>query len=173
MSRVHLCRPLLTVAASLLFLCPAAICGAQEIMPVVKPIAGQALPLPDKLIITVSGLRNTNGTLIVTLFNSEKGFPDDPKKAFRTVSIDLSKLPKETKETVIVVEGIPAGTYAIAVLHDENNNGDMDTNFFGLPKEGIACSNNPRPKFRAPRFKEAKFDITVPEQSIMLKMWYL
>jgi uncharacterized protein (DUF2141 family) len=31
---------------------------------------------------------------------------------------------------------IKPGKYAIAVIHDENCNGKLDTNMFGIPKEG-------------------------------------
>jgi uncharacterized protein (DUF2141 family) len=40
-------------------------------------------------------------------------------------------------------EGIPSGTYALVVLHDENMNGKLDTNWLGVPKEGYGFSNDP------------------------------
>ena len=36
----------------------------------------------------------------------------------------------------------PKGLYAIAALHDEDGDGEMDKNFIGLPVEGYACSRN-------------------------------
>ncbi len=51
---------------------------------------------------------------------------------------------------------VPPGTYAVAVHHDANVNGKMDTNLLGIPKEGYGVSNDPRPRFRAPRFDEAR-----------------
>ena len=38
--------------------------------------------------------------------------------------------------------GIPAGTYAIKLHIDENQNGELDTNFLGIPKEQYGTSNN-------------------------------
>jgi uncharacterized protein (DUF2141 family) len=32
-------------------------------------------------------------------------------------------------------EDIPPGTYALAVVHDENMNGKLDTNWLGIPTE--------------------------------------
>ena len=37
---------------------------------------------------------------------------------------------------------IPPGTYAIKLHIDENENGNLDTNFLGIPKEQYGTSNN-------------------------------
>ena len=37
---------------------------------------------------------------------------------------------------------IPPGTYAIKLHIDENENGELDTNFLGIPKEQYGISNN-------------------------------
>jgi uncharacterized protein (DUF2141 family) len=55
--------------------------------------------------------------------------------------------------------GLPAGTYAIGLLHDENDNGKMDTNFVGLPKEGYGASNDAKATFGPPKFKDAKVEL--------------
>ena len=39
---------------------------------------------------------------------------------------------------------IPPGTYAVKVHIDENENGKLDTNFLGIPKEQYGISNNGR-----------------------------
>ena len=45
-------------------------------------------------------------------------------------------------------KGLKDGVYAIAIIHDENTNGKLDTNFIGIPAEGVAfppirgCSAN-------------------------------
>ena len=55
-------------------------------------------------------------------------------------------------------EGIPAGTYALVVLHDENMNGKIDTNWIGVPKEGYGFSNDAKAAaLRAPSFSDASF----------------
>lgn len=60
-----------------------------------------------------------------------------------------------TSETILVFDAEP-GAYAVAVHHDANSNGKVDSNFLGIPKEGYGVSNDPRPRFRAPRFSEAR-----------------
>ena len=37
---------------------------------------------------------------------------------------------------------IPPGTYAVKIHIDENENGELDTNFLGIPKEQYGISNN-------------------------------
>ena len=54
-------------------------------------------------------------------------------------------------------EDIPPGTYALAVVHDENMNGKLDTNLLGIPKEGYGFSNDAKALLGAPSFSAASF----------------
>ena len=60
--------------------------------------------------------------------------------------------------TPVVFDDVPAGRYALMVIHDENGNGKLDTNLVGMPVEGYGFSNNPR-VLRKPTFDEAAFDV--------------
>ena len=55
-------------------------------------------------------------------------------------------------------EGIPPGTYALVVLHDENMNGKIDTNPLGIPKEGYGFSKDAKGWFGAPSYRAASFE---------------
>ncbi len=55
--------------------------------------------------------------------------------------------------------GIPNGDYTIAVFHDINNNGKLDKNFLGIPKEGYAFSKNAMGTFGPPNFDKAQFKL--------------
>ena len=50
---------------------------------------------------------------------------------------------------------IPPGTYAVTIHIDENENGELDTNFLGIPKEQYGISNN----IQFLNFKRASFVI--------------
>ncbi|MCB8994642.1 MAG: DUF2141 domain-containing protein [Bacteroidales bacterium] len=117
--------------------------------------------------IRITGLRNPKGKVSVNLFNQKDGFPDDPMKSFgwKTVSI----LPDTV---VIVFEDLPYGTYAVSVLHDENGNGKMEKNFFGIPREGFAFSNNDTPRIKSPSFSDAMIELKSPRMVSNLKMLY-
>lgn len=65
---------------------------------------------------------------------------------------------------------LPAGTYAITSFHDVNGNGKLDTNLLGVPTEPYGTSNNPRPKFRAPRWEEARFEWNPKKPSITIRL---
>jgi uncharacterized protein (DUF2141 family) len=54
-------------------------------------------------------------------------------------------------------EDIPPGRYALAVIHDENMNGKLDTKGLGIPTEGYGFSNDVKGLFGAPAFSAASF----------------
>jgi len=100
--------------------------------------------------IRVNGLRNSEGKLSITLFNNEAGFPDDADKAVAWQTIDLSM-----KKPVFYFQDLPPGVYAYAILHDEDNDGEMKKNLFGIPKEGFGFSRNYSPRVKKPSFEDA------------------
>ncbi|MNT83012.1 hypothetical protein D3C72_2228260 [compost metagenome] len=55
------------------------------------------------------------------------------------------------------------------VYHDENNNGKLDKNFIGMPKEPVACSNNAKGFMGPPKYEDAKFIITA-DTKMTIKM---
>ncbi len=104
--------------------------------------------------INIEGLRNIKGKLSVTLYNSADGFPEDTEKSFAWRSVEISD-----DEMSIYFNDIPKGKYAFAVLHDENEDGEMDKNLIGIPKEGFAFSENYKPKISKPSFNDAMFEV--------------
>ena len=92
------------------------------------------------------------GFIMVALYKSEDGFPNDPQKAI----LQLKEATK-SKITTIRIQSIPVGNYAIAVFHDANNDGKINYNLLGAPTEAYGFSNNARKMFSAPSFKEAMF----------------
>lgn len=117
--------------------------------------------------VTVAGFRNRKGQLCVSLFSSPKGFPSKTEKANRTSTSAL-----EGDTVTLSCDALPAGTYAIAVLHDENMNGKMDTSFWGYPKEGAGASNNPKPRRGPPRFDDAKFVLKDKPLDLQIELKY-
>ncbi len=120
-----------------------------------------------KIKIKVTELENVEGFLHISLFNSEEGFPSDDLTPLlkRKLMIDKNIIELE-------FENIPYGTYAIAILHDENGNGEMDTNLIGIPKEGVGVSNNAVRSFGPPKFEDCKFKLNTKELALAIKMHY-
>jgi uncharacterized protein (DUF2141 family) len=68
--------------------------------------------------------------------------------------------------------GLPVHGYALAVVHDENDNHKLDMNAEGVPVEGYAFSN-PSPSASGPsNFRQAEFKLRLPVTEVKLKMIY-
>jgi uncharacterized protein (DUF2141 family) len=120
------------------------------------------------LTVTILNFKNNLGQVSVALYNNEEAFPKSPDKAVKIIYA-----PIQNKKSVVVFESLPPGEYAISVFHDENKNGKMDTNFFGIPKEGVGASNGARGHFGPPHYKDAKFNFSGNSQSIIINLVYL
>ena len=101
------------------------------------------------LTIHISGLKSSNGTLLLGLYNQKDAFL---KVQFKSAFVEITD--KKAKHTF---KNLPKGTYAVSFVHDENDNKKMDTNFFGIPKEAYGCSNNARGYIGPPAYDDAKF----------------
>jgi uncharacterized protein (DUF2141 family) len=117
----------------------------------------------QSLEVTVQNIKNTKGSIRVGLFTNEKDFL---KKASEGKIVKAS-----SEEVKVLFENLKPGTYAISVIHDENENGELDSNFMGIPKEGFAFGNNAMGTFGPPSFDESKvvIDKTPMVQVIKLK----
>lgn len=92
--------------------------------------------------------RNDAGVVRCGLF-TEKGWLKD---AFRPAVVKINKT-----TALCVFKEIPAGVYGISAFHDEDNDGELDTNVVGYPVEEYCASNNARNTFSAPSWKDAMF----------------
>jgi uncharacterized protein (DUF2141 family) len=113
----------------------------------------------------VSGLRSAKGLVRVCVTADPKHFPNcDGDHLARHLSVP-------TAEAVHMrFLDMPSGSYAIALFHDENSNGKVDTRL-GIPTEGVGFSNNPHLWFGPPSFAAARFALTdqQADQTIRLK----
>lgn len=104
--------------------------------------------------VEVQGLRNARGLVRLCLTRNRAFFPDcnrDPQAVRRNVA------PNQAGS--IRLAGLAPGTWALAVMHDENGNGRLDR-FVGIPREGFGFSRNPRLRMGPPRFADVQFEVT-------------
>jgi uncharacterized protein (DUF2141 family) len=120
------------------------------------------------LSVEVSNLRSDNGYVLISLFDNASAFPDKAENTVRKSQITI----KDGKASVSF-KGLKYGQYAIAVLHDENNNLKMDFNLVGVPKEGYGFSNNAKGTFGPPSFKKASFVIKKKTEKINIRASYI
>ncbi|TKD53377.1 DUF2141 domain-containing protein [Sphingomonas baiyangensis] len=126
---------------------------------------GGATPV-SQLRIEVEQLRNARGTLRLCLTADPDNFPtcvDDARAISRNVPAGQHR---------VTYEGLPRGTYALAVIHDENSNQKLDT-FAGIPREGFGFSRNPRIGFGPPRFTAARFALDAAQGAESVRMRYM
>jgi uncharacterized protein (DUF2141 family) len=115
----------------------------------------------------IGGLRNAKGVVRCLLFQSEDGFPSNGTKASQRV---VAKIVDGA--AVCEFADPPAKTLAIAFIHDENGNGELDKNFFGIPQEGYGFSNNARGSMGPPAFDKAAFQHVAGAQVLHLSVVY-
>ncbi|MBT4641883.1 MAG: DUF2141 domain-containing protein [Deltaproteobacteria bacterium] len=102
----------------------------------------------------IKNLKNDEGSIRIAIYNSAESF----LKPGKTVSTCSGKIPLNKKEARVVCE-LKSGTYVAAVFHDENGNGQLDTNFIKLPQEGYGFSNNAKGSLGPPEYEDATFSV--------------
>src|SRR6266478_6318682 len=109
------------------------------------------------LTVAIAGVHSHSGTLMVGLYDTAAGFGkaieqstkqgllNDPTRvvgvAMRAVSGTQS----------MVFKNLPSGSYAIIVFHDEDDNGMLDENYWGVPTQRGMASATTRRVFSARR----------------------
>ena len=103
--------------------------------------------------VKILDIRNSTGAVACALFESSEGFPTE----YLHFATNIMVIKVRDKQARCDFEDIPSGTYALAIVHDENMNGKLDTNLLGIPKEGYGFSNDAKALLGAPSFSAASF----------------
>ncbi len=115
-----------------------------------------------KVVISLSGMKNSSGNINVAIYNSSSSF-NDPQNVYRTVTVSAV-----SGSMVITIDDLPPGYYAFGLFHDENANNSIDKNILSIPKEGFAFSNNATANFGPPSYDQAKFYL--PKKSTLTQI---
>ena len=115
--------------------------------------------------VKVHGIQNTDGQIELSIYNDPKVFPE-VGKTYKMVRID-----SRIGEIFYEFTNLPAGEYAIATFHDENNDKECNTNLIGVPTEAFAFSNDFRPFLSAPDFSDCSFKVE-KNMEISIEMVY-
>jgi uncharacterized protein (DUF2141 family) len=113
------------------------------------------------LTVTVENIQMRQGSIRIALFTETMEFPD-PSSSMRSVILSADKPAVTT-----TFDDLVPNDYAIAVYHDVNDNGQLDRNFLGIPKEPYGFSNNVK-RLSPPGFDEAK--VTLGNDDICLRI---
>ena len=116
----------------------------------------------QSLTVEVTNIEERKGTMRVCLCSKEENFLSSCEYGkIKAVSGD--------KETILFEE-VAAGTYALSLYHDQDDNGKLNTDgMFGLPSEPYGFSNNAKGMFGPPSFEKCIFEVS-GKTSINIKL---
>jgi uncharacterized protein (DUF2141 family) len=103
--------------------------------------------------VEILDIRNSTGAVACALFEAPEGFPTK----YRDSATNIMMIKVRDRQARCDFLDIPPGTYALAVIHDEDMDGKLDTDGVGLPTEGYGFSNDAIALMGAPSFGAASF----------------
>ena len=120
-----------------------------------------------EVVITVTDVRSAKGVIRACMTTREDIFP----KCIKDAGAHRTVVPANGK-VEIRFTGVKPGNYAIALLHDENNNGKADRAMGMMPKEGYGFSRDAPVKMAPPKFADAVFTQGEGTSRVTIKMRY-
>lgn len=123
--------------------------------------------LAGDVVITVTDLRSTKGVVRACMTTRSDVFP----KCIKDPNAHRIVVPAG-KTVEIRFKDVKPGDYAIALLHDENDNGKADRALGMAPKEGYGFSRDAPVNMAPPKFRDAVFKITESLSRVTIKMRY-
>ena len=145
-------------AVAVLVLCGAAAKGGAASFP---PSSSFLLGAP--LEVVVENVKVARGHVHVDVCPKETFLTDDD-------CVYVANAPAVRGVTTVVVPRLPPGRYAIQAYLDENDNGKVDRNRLGVPKEAVGFSRDPNLLFGPPRFKSVAIDQSAAGGSVHVKL---
>ena len=133
-------------------------------------LAGAAAVAADdvNLRVIATNVKSDQGKLYVWVYDKKDDWLSDRYRTQKSVAVAGNR----SGDKVTLELLLPAGEYALSIFQDVNDDGKLERNFIGIPKEPAGLSNSLRPKFGPPKYKDAAFPVTVgsvTEQKIELQ----
>nr|WP_298898546.1 DUF2141 domain-containing protein [uncultured Altererythrobacter sp.] len=125
-------------------------------------------PPQGDISVSITNMRSSEGVVRACITKNRRTFPNcrkDPDAMRRVVDASES--------VTLTFTDVEAGAYAIALLHDENDNGKADRALGMMPKEGFGFSRDARVRMGPPKFDDAVFDFDGTEASLTIRMRYM
>lgn len=114
------------------------------------------------LSLRVDGVKSAEGNIMVAVYDSADSFLKRPARTARAAA---------TAGAVdVLIKDLPAGDYGLALFHDANGNGRMDTKAMGIPSEDHGFSNNARGYMGPPKFEQAKISVPADGASATISL---
>lgn len=112
------------------------------------------------LTIEVNGVTNEKGSVLVAIY--------DRAETWMKKSVGTAQVPAKQGAVTLTIKDLADGEYAASLFHDENGNGTLDSNAFGVPTERYGFSMDARGNFGPPAFERAKFKLDANTRNIVV-----
>lgn len=144
-----------------------ALIAAFAALGLLAPLPATSSQTATSVSVTVTGLRNTQGIVQACLTAAPEFFPDcDRDPHSHRLSIHAAS------NLQLEFDDVPPGTYAVALLHDENGNGRVDRMLM-IPREGFGFSRDAPVRMGPPHFADASFALGGAPVRQTIRMRYM
>jgi uncharacterized protein (DUF2141 family) len=126
-------------------------------------VPAAAVEAANAVTINVIGAANDFGSMKLAIYDSESSF----NKTSTALMLESALIVEGEATFIIPVERLPA-SIAVAAYHDENDDGELNRNRFGIPTERYGFSRNARALTGPPSFKQAVMNRPKPGEAIDL-----
>lgn len=128
----------------------------------VGAICPMGLAFGATLTVTVDNVNKAEGNVRIAVYDEQTWLSREQWIARKIV-------PATDAARLSVAFELPSGTYAVAVVHDVNGNGRMDTRM-RFPREPYGFSNGVVPRFGPPKFEDARFNMGEDDLNIAIEL---
>jgi len=120
-----------------------------------------------ELTVNIEGIQSNSGNVIVRIYSGkEKWLEDEGQVALAEISLaDWT-----AGNTVTTTLELEAREYAVSAYQDEDEDGELDSSFIGIPKEPAGMSNKPKARMGPPKYEDAAFDLPEEGLSIVVEL---
>ncbi len=118
----------------------------------------------EDVVVHVENLRNDQGSVLVAVCTADDFLSAHCRHNARAKA--------HAGAADVLVGDVPPGQYALQAFHDENDNSELDRNFIGMPREGMAFSRDAPMRMGPPRFSDAAVEIGESGASLTMSMRY-
>lgn len=120
-----------------------------------------AADAPAKLEVAFTGVEVQKGAIMFGVYDSEDAYN-------KGTAVNGARVVADKADVAAMINGLPAGRYAIKAFHDIDGDGKMTTNPFGMPTEPFAFSNDAKGAMGPASWADAAFDLKADGSKISI-----
>jgi uncharacterized protein (DUF2141 family) len=117
-----------------------------------------AAAMAGDLTVEVAGITELKGDVLIAVYNQ--------KASWLKTAVLSQKKPANNNSIVFTFGDLPEGEYAITAYQDLNQNGMLDVNAMGIPKEPYGFSNDAEGVFGPATYDQSKFAMGKAQKAI-------